>query len=121
MSTNTQIITNLVLFFLAGLLFAALGIFLAWLVSPKKPTLEKLQPYECGVEIFGEAWQPNDLGYYLYALVFVIFDIECVFLFPIAYIFKGMGILVFLEITIFVFILILALFYALRKKALKWH
>nr|BEI32562.1 NADH dehydrogenase subunit C [Weissia exserta] len=81
---------------------------------------EKLTSYESGIEPMGDAWIQFQIRYYMFALVFVIFDIETVFLYPWAMSFNNLGLSAFIEALVFVFILILGLVYAWRKGALEW-
>lgn len=81
---------------------------------------EKLTSYESGIEPMGDAWIQFQIRYYMFALVFVIFDIETVFLYPWAMSFNKLGLSAFIEALVFVFILILGLVYAWRKGALEW-
>lgn len=81
---------------------------------------EKLTSYESGIEPMGDAWIQFQIRYYMFALVFVIFDIETVFLYPWAMSFNELGLSAFIEALVFVFILILGLVYAWRKGALEW-
>lgn len=80
----------------------------------------KGEPYECGVETIGTTWVQFSVGYYLFALIFLIFDVELVFLFPWAVAAKAAGWIAFTEIVIFLFILFIGLLYAHKKGALKW-
>nr|YP_010118545.1 NADH-plastoquinone oxidoreductase subunit 3 [Pohlia cruda]QQY86641.1 NADH-plastoquinone oxidoreductase subunit 3 [Pohlia cruda] len=81
---------------------------------------EKFTSYESGIEPMGDAWIQFQIRYYMFALVFVIFDIETVFLYPWAMSFNELGLSAFIEALVFVFILILGLVYAWRKGALEW-
>jgi len=101
--------------------FAALGV--AWLFSPRKPNPVKTSTYECGLETIGETWVQFRAQYYIYALVFVVFDIEAVFLFPwaVAYGTKGIGLWALGEAFLFLAILTVGLVYAWRKGALRWQ
>ena len=81
---------------------------------------EKLTSYESGIEPMGDAWIQFQIRYYMFALVFVIFDIETVFLYPWAMSFNKLGLSAFIEALVFVFILIIGLVYAWRKGALEW-
>ena len=90
------------------------------LVAPSRGTLDKLSTYECGIDPVGEGWSQTQIRYYIYAFLFVIFDVESVFLFPWATIFERLGFQGVVEMAIFVFILALGLFYAYRKKVLQW-
>ncbi len=127
------------------LVFAALGagfvivsLWMSWALRPNKPTPEKLSTYECGEVPFSEARHQFNFRYYLFALLFVIFDIESVFIFPWAVQFKhslensisviGNGIqgtlnggAAFIEMMIFLFVLVLGFVYAWKKGALRWE
>ncbi|HWP97280.1 MAG TPA: NADH-quinone oxidoreductase subunit A [Syntrophomonadaceae bacterium] len=82
---------------------------------------EKLLPYECGVDPKGPAWIRFRVNYFLYALVFLAFDVEIVFLFPWAVAFKELGLFAFVEMVAFIAILLLGLWYAWKEGALKWY
>ena len=99
--------------------FVALG--LAWLLRPKKPNPIKAETYECGVEAIGDAWVQFRAQYYIYALVFVVFDIEAVFLFPWAVAYDKLGLWALGEAFLFLAILTVGLVYAWRKGALSWQ
>jgi NADH-quinone oxidoreductase subunit A len=101
-----------------GLVAVAFGI--ARLVAPHRPLPEKLLTYECGIDPVGEGWAQTQIRYYIYAFLFVIFDVESVFLFPWATIFERLGAQGVVEMAIFVGILALGLLYAYRKKVLVW-
>ena len=90
------------------------------LLSPTVPKAEKLTTYECGVDPVGEGWSQGTVRYYVFALLFVIFDVEAVFLFPWAVVFERIGMFAFVEMMIFIAILTLGLVYAWRKKVLDW-
>jgi NADH-quinone oxidoreductase subunit A len=100
------------------LVFATLA--LARLVRPNVPHAEKLTTYESGIDPIGQGWTQANVRYYIFALLFVIFDVEAVFLFPWAIVFEELGTQAFLEMVIFIGILALALLYAIRKKVLEW-
>ncbi|MCH5225532.1 MAG: NADH-quinone oxidoreductase subunit A [Muribaculaceae bacterium] len=108
----TAILTGL------GLVFAALLI--ARLISPRSFSVWKSEAYECGVPTRGESMIQFKAGYYIFAILFLIFDVETVFLYPWSVVMKGLGPQGLLCIGIFMFILILGLAYAWRKGALKW-
>ncbi|HEX9235380.1 MAG TPA: NADH-quinone oxidoreductase subunit A [Actinomycetota bacterium] len=108
-----------------ALLIAAGGIvgvaFLARrFIAPQRPIADKMTTYECGIDPVGEGWSQSQIRYYIYAFLFVIFDVESVFLFPWATIFERLGYQAVVEMVIFVFILALGLLYAYRKKVLQW-
>ena len=101
-----------------GLVFAALLI--AKLISPKSYSVKKAEPYECGIPTRGESMIQFKAGYYIFAILFLIFDVETVFLYPWAVVMRGLGPSGLLCIGIFMFVLIMGLAYAWRKGALKW-
>jgi NADH-quinone oxidoreductase subunit A len=101
-----------------GLVFAALLI--AKLISPKSYSVKKSEPYECGIPTRGESMIQFKAGYYIFAILFLLFDVEVVFLYPWAVVMNGLGPKGLLCIGIFMFILIMGLAYAWRKGALKW-
>ena len=92
----------------------------ARLVAPRRQIAEKLTTYECGIDPVGEGWSQTQIRYYIYAFLFVIFDVESVFLFPWAVVFDRLGVQAVVEMVVFVFILALGLLYAYRKKVLQW-
>ena len=98
----------------------ALPVVMARLLGPKRPTTIKTETYECGIETIGDAWVQFKVQYYLYALVFLVFDIEVVFLFPWAAAYNQLGLFAFFEMLIFIALLGVALVYAWRKGALEW-
>lgn len=110
-------------FVVVGILFAVVALSTSWLLSPKKPSPEKSATYECGVEPIGGPWVRFRAGFYVYALLYVIFDIETIFLYPWAVTFArpGIGWFVFFEMLIFVSILLGGLAYAWKEGALKWR
>jgi len=90
------------------------------LLAPSSRSGERQFTYESGMEPIGEAWIQFNIRYYMFALVFVIFDVETVFLYPWAVAFHRLGLLEFIEVLIFISILVVALAYAWRKGALEW-
>lgn len=101
------------------LVFAALLI--AKLISPRSFSVKKSDPYECGIPTRGESMLQFKVGYYLFAILFLVFDVETVFLYPWAVICRALGPNGLIAIAVFMFILILGLAYAWRKGALKWQ
>jgi NAD(P)H-quinone oxidoreductase subunit 3 len=97
---------------------AAIGV--SYLIAPHRKGVERKLTYESGMEPIGGAWIQFNIRYYMFALVFVIFDVETVFLYPWAVAFHQLGLLAFVEALIFIAILVLALVYAWRKGALEW-
>lgn len=90
------------------------------LVSPKVRRRQKEMTYECGVDPVPGGWSQSTVRYYIFALLFVVFDVEAVFLFPWATVFERLGLFAFVEMMIFIAILALGLAYAWRKKVLDW-
>lgn len=101
-------------------LFPVVVLFLAFLIRPKKSSPIKRSTYECGLETIGETWVRFRVQYYIYALVFVIFDIETVFLYPWAVAYSQLGLYALAEMFLFIAILVFGLAYAWRKGALEW-
>ncbi len=93
----------------------------ASLLRPKKPSKAKLETYECGMETVGDTWVQFRVQYYVLALVFVVFDIEAVLLFPVAVAFNALSWLAVFNVIIFILVLLAALAYAWRKGALDWE
>ena len=94
---------------------------LATFVAPKKPGQSKQAPYECGLESQGDPWIQWRVQYYIYALLFVIFDVEVVFIYPWALIWKGLGPVALAEMALFIAILAVGLAYAWKKGVLEWE
>jgi len=108
------------IFIVVAIAFPIVALVLAFFVRPKKPNPIKSTIYECGLETIGETWVQFRVQYYIYALVFVIFDIETIFLYPWAVAYNKLGIFALVEMFIFLVILIGGLVYAWRKGALEW-
>ncbi len=108
------------IFLLLAPVFPALALVIPRLIAPKKPNPIKLQTYECGIETVGESRVQFKIQYYLYALVFLIFDVEIVFLFPWAVAFDILPLFAVFEGVLFILILVGGLVYAWRKGALEW-
>jgi NADH-quinone oxidoreductase subunit A len=111
----------LILFFVGAVLIVGIGMLLSWLVSPKSKNAQKNETYECGIPTQGSSFIQFRVGYYLFAIIFLIFDVETVFIFPWAVVMKDLGMVAFIEILIFFVVLGLGLIYAWKKKALKWE
>jgi NADH-quinone oxidoreductase subunit A len=105
---------------IAGIGLVTVAFTVRRLVAPARMTQDKLTSYECGIDPVGEGWSQSQIRYYIYAFLFVIFDVESVFLFPWATIYERLGYQAVVEMAIFVFILALGLLYAYRKKVLQW-
>jgi NADH-quinone oxidoreductase subunit A len=100
--------------------FVASVLVLARLISPSRRSSTKAQNYETGETTVTDPWRPFPVRYYVFALLFLIFDVEAAFLFPWAVIYRELGLYGFLEMVVFVLILGVGLVYAWRKGALKW-
>jgi len=111
----------IIVFFIAGVVLVAGSNALSELISHKSDNPRKRDPYECGVETIGPTWVQFKVGYYLFAILFLLFDIEVAFLVPWAVVYKEMGTVALVEILIFLFILGLGLLYAWKKRALRWE
>ena len=113
--------TIVVVFLLLGAAFAIGNLVGAFLVHPNKPSeKDKLASYECGEEAVGTSFIQFNLRFYVYALIFVIFDVEVIFVFPWAVVFGKLGLFAFVEMMIFIGILLVGYAYAWRKGALEW-
>ena len=112
--------SSLIVLFIAGVAFAAGGIAVARFFVKGTKNPQKGQPYECGVPTEGSPWNQFNVGYYLYALIFLIFDVELIFLYPWAVVVKRVGMTALAEIIVFLFVLFMGFLYAHKKGALKW-
>ncbi len=110
----------IIIFIGLALAFGLVTLGLSYLVQPKYPEPEKLSVYECGSEPFSDSRMPFPVRYYVIAMLFVIFDIEVIFLYPWAITFKQLGLIGFLEMMIFIGLFVVAYVYAWRKGALEW-
>jgi len=110
----------LAIFIAISLFLPAAALVIAGLLSPKKPNSIKNSTYECGIETVGETWIQFKVQYYVYGLVFLVFDVETVLLYPWAVAYKQLTLFGVLEAVLFVAILAGGLFYAWRKGALEW-
>ncbi|HXH63987.1 MAG TPA: NADH-quinone oxidoreductase subunit A [Mariprofundaceae bacterium] len=109
------------IFILIALAMGVLPLVLTVLVAPQKPDAEKLSPYECGFEAFEDARMKFDVRFYLLAILFVVFDLETAFLFPWAVVLKDIGIFGFVEMMLFLVVLLVGYIYAWKKGALQWE
>ncbi|MCH7514701.1 MAG: NADH-quinone oxidoreductase subunit A [Bacteroidetes bacterium] len=112
--------TALILFVISAIVIVGIGMIFSWIVAPKSKNEVKEEPYECGIPTKGTSFIQFRVGYYLFVIIFLIFDVETVFIFPWAVVMKSMGMTAFIEIVIFFVILGLGLLYAWKKNALKW-
>ena len=108
------------IFAIVGVVLVFGTLALARLVRPNVPHPEKYTTYESGIDPIGTGWSQANVRYYVFALLFVIFDVEAVFLFPWAVVFERLGTQAFVEMLIFIAILAFALVYAIKKKVLEW-
>lgn len=111
---------SLVVLTVSGVVFSVMAMLLARLLVKPTPNKQKLEPYECGVPTVGTAWTQYNVGYYLFALMFLIFEIELVFLFPWAVVAKQLGVVALIEAVVFLLLLFVGFLYAHRQGALKW-
>ena len=107
-------------FAIGGLVFLIFALFLASLIRPQDSSGRKLTTYECGEIPVGPSWSQFNIRFYVFALCFVIFDIETIFLVPWAVVFKDIGVVAFVEMAVFVLVLLVGLAYAWKKEALRW-
>ncbi len=108
-------------FFVLAIIFPAAPVLLAWVLRPKKPNALKNETYECGIETVGDTWVQFKVQYYIFALVFVVFDVETLFLLPWAVAYDALTLYMVLEMVLFILILAAGLVYAWRKGVLEWQ
>ena len=111
---------SILVFLISAVLFLALVLVLWKALRPSRPSEEKLTTYECGEDPTGNAWIQFNIRFYVFALIFVIFDVEAVFLLPWAVVFRELGPLAYVEGLVFIAILVVALAYVWRKGDLAW-
>lgn len=111
---------SLIVLTIAAILFSAGGILAGKLFTKGSMNPQKGQAYECGIPTTTSPWHQFNVGYYLFALLFLIFDVELIFMYPWAVVVKKIGMTALVEISIFIFILFLGFLYAHKKGALKW-
>ena len=105
--------------FAAGFVVTTIGV--THLMGPKKKTSNKLEVFECGIESKGNARNPFAIKYFLTAILFVLFDVEVIFMYPWAVNFKGLGVTGFVEMLIFMALLLAGFYYVIKRKALDWE
>jgi NADH:ubiquinone oxidoreductase subunit 3 (subunit A) len=108
------------IFLILAPVFPAAALLIPRLIAPRKPNPRKIETYECGIETVGDTYVRFKVQYYIFALVFLIFDVEVVFLFPWAVAFDALPLFAVVEGVVFILILIAGLIYAWRKGALEW-
>jgi NADH-quinone oxidoreductase subunit A len=104
-----------------GVVYVLGGFFVSRLIAPNNPDATKNSPYECGEIPHGSAWTRFHVGYYIFALLFLVFEVEVVFLFPWAVVLKEMGSVALVEGGVFLLVLFYGLIFAWRKGYLIWH
>ncbi len=109
------------IFVVVAAIFPVVPLILGSFIAPRKPDRVKLQPYESGMETIGPTHIQFRTRYYLYALIFVIFDVEAIYLFPWAVAFDQLGLFALVEMAIFIAFLLVAFAYAWKKRALEWE
>ncbi len=109
------------LFLIFGIAFVAGALIVSWFLRPRDPNPAKRATYECGETVKGNSWIQFNVRYYLIALIFVVFDVEVLFLVPWAVVFRSLGPVAFIEMMVFIGILLLGLIYAWKKGALEWQ
>ena len=112
--------SSLIVLFFAAIAFSVGGISIAKIFVKGVKNPQKGQAYECGIPATGSPWHQFNVGYYLFALIFLIFDVELVFMYPWAVVVKKTGMVALFEILVFIFILFMGFLYAHKKGALKW-
>ncbi len=110
----------ILIFILVAIAFGIVTLMLARLIAPQRFSRVKLEPYECGIEAKSDARDRYSVRYYLVAMLFVIFDVETVFMYPWAVILDKLAWFGLIEILVFLFILVVGYFYAWREGALDW-
>jgi len=108
------------IFLLVGMAMVVIALLVSRLIQPRKSYPDKYIPYECGELPVGESWIRFNSRFYIIALIFIIFDVEVVFLFPWAVVFNSMGMIAFIEMFIFILILLVGLAYVWVKGDLEW-
>ncbi len=109
------------LFIAVGLIIGCVLLFVGKILSPSRPSAEKLAPYECGFEAFEDARMKFDVRYYLVAILFILFDLEIAFLFPWAVVYPQIGLFGFWAMMMFLAILVVGFAYEWKKGALDWE
>ncbi len=111
----------ILLFLGVSTILALVLLALGSLLGPKRPTADKLAPYECGFEAFEDARMKFDVRYYLMAILFIVFDLKIAFLFPWAVVFQDIGIVAIVEMAMFLLLLVIGFAYVWKKGALEWE
>ena len=119
---NSEVLSSgaIVVVLLTAIAFVGIVIALSNAIAPRSYNAQKMEPYECGIPTRGKSWMQFRVGYYLFAILFLMFEVETVFLFPWAVITRELGVAGLFSVLFFLIILILGLAYAWRKGALEW-
>ncbi len=112
--------TLLIVVILTAIALVAVALGIARLISPRSFNPQKGEAYECGIPTRGKSWMQFKVGYYLFAILFLMFDVETVFLFPWAVVVQDLGVYGLITVLFFLLILVLGLAYAWKKGALEW-
>ena len=104
-----------------GALLVAAAVGVGWMLRPSRPSAAKAVPYECGMDPVGTGWSQTHIRYYIFALLFLIFDVEAAFIFLWAVRLESLGVFALVEMVIFIVILLAGLVYAIRNGVLKWE
>lgn len=110
----------ILLFVIIAVGFVAVTLGVCFLIRPRRPDPEKLSPYECGIDPVMGTRERFSIRFYVVAVLFLIFDVEAVFMFPWAVVFSKIGLFGFVEMMLFIFILLIGYYYAWKKGALEW-
>ncbi len=111
---------NILVFLIVGLLFVFGTLVFSWIIRPRKPHPDKESSYECGERPIGSSWIRFNIRFYVIALLFIIFDVEILLLFPWGVVYKELGLIAFAEMIIFVGLLLVGLAYLWKKGDLDW-
>jgi NADH-quinone oxidoreductase subunit A len=120
LTVNLGSFASVGIFIILGVVFVVVTLMIARLIRPHRPSDAKLASYECGEQPVGSAWIQYNPRFYIFALLFVIFDVEVIFLFPWAVAYKSLGVFALVEMLIFIGILLIGLIWAWKKGVLKW-
>ncbi|HMV15236.1 MAG: NADH-quinone oxidoreductase subunit A [Chitinophagales bacterium] len=120
-ANQISVFLPVVLMFLVALGFVAFVMVVTHWMGPKRNSKTKLETFECGIDVQGNARSPFSIKYFLVAILFVLFDVEVIFMYPWAVNFKKLGILGIVEMFTFISVFLVGFFYIIKKGALKWE
>ena len=112
---------SLIILFVAAIVFSGSSLLIGRFLIRRSTNVQKQSPYECGLPTIGKSIHQQHIGYYLFALLFLVFDVELIFLYPWAVVVKQIGLAACIEIGFFIFILFLGFLYAHKQKAVQWN